>query len=143
MLAPACGKPFTSAGSDQAGEPQTITELPEGAVFYLGDQQESPLVVTDARGDVVRTAVYHPYGSVRKARGSEVDPFAFVGNERDHDVGLGDFQARPYWAEAGIFYRVVGLVGSGWDLQRISGEGPTELRLLNSQMRAHAIIRGD
>jgi len=31
-------------------------------------------------------------------------------------------------------YEAVGFVGSGWDLKRVSGGGPAEIRLLNSQM---------
>ncbi len=38
-------------------------------------------------------------------------------------------------------YKVVGLVGYGWDLQRVSGKGPVELRLLNSRMKEYVKLR--
>lgn len=40
-------------------------------------------------------------------------------------------------------YKVVGLVGYGWDLQRVSGKGPVELRLINSKMKEHVKLRKD
>jgi hypothetical protein len=36
--------------------------------------------------------------------------------------------------EKGARYRAVRLVGAGWDLERVAGEGPHEVRLLNSEM---------
>jgi hypothetical protein len=36
--------------------------------------------------------------------------------------------------EAGARYRVGGLVGWGWDLEKVSGVGPDQLRILNSLM---------
>lgn len=40
-------------------------------------------------------------------------------------------------------YRAVGLVGRGWDLQRVSGNGPMELRLLNSKMKEYVKVADD
>lgn len=40
-------------------------------------------------------------------------------------------------------YRVARLVGFGWDLQRVSGKGPMEVRLLNSQMKEYVKIADD
>ena len=121
LLVPGCGRESSDHGNQAAGEgdesasstqrreggeseePAPITELPEGAVFYLGDQQQSPLVLTNGAGEVVRTLAYHPYGSLRRKRGESPDPFGYVGNERDSAAGLSDFRARPYRPELGIF----------------------------------------
>jgi RHS repeat-associated protein len=106
VLVPACqcSSPSDEDGEvDPSAEPRAITEVPEATVFYLGDHQHSPLVLTNARGEVIRRLAYHPYGSVRSAQGDAADPFAFVGNEHDVGAGLGDFKARPYRPKAGIF----------------------------------------
>ncbi len=34
----------------------------------------------------------------------------------------------------GARYRVTGLVGNGWDLERLSGSGPTTIRVSNADM---------
>jgi hypothetical protein len=34
----------------------------------------------------------------------------------------------------GARYKLVRIVGAGWDLSRVQGNGPEELRLLDSQM---------
>jgi RHS repeat-associated protein len=99
LLAAGChsGEKF----SGQVG-PQAIDEVPEDTVFYLGDHQGSPIVLTNARGEVIRRVEHYPYGSVLAEQGTD-DPYAYVGNERDPGSGLSDFQARPYRPEAGIF----------------------------------------
>ncbi len=35
---------------------------------------------------------------------------------------------------AGARYKLVRIVGAGWDLSRVQGDGPEELRLLDSQI---------
>jgi RHS repeat-associated protein len=80
-----------------------ITELPASAEFYLADWQNSPVVLADAKGQVTSQTAYHPYGSIRNRAGQNPDPWNFVGNERDDGTGLGDFHARPYRAELGMF----------------------------------------
>jgi hypothetical protein len=37
-------------------------------------------------------------------------------------------------------YTVVNLIGSGWDLEKLSGEGSTFLRILNSEMKDYVIL---
>lgn len=37
-------------------------------------------------------------------------------------------------------YKAIRLVGSGWDLERVRGSGPAELRLLNSQMKEYVKV---
>jgi RHS repeat-associated protein len=106
LLVPACQcSPSSEEGDDddRSDEPRVITEVPEGAVFYLGDHQHSPVVLTNARGEVIRAAAYDPYGSVRHENGDRTDPFAYVGNEHDSGAELADFKARPYRPKAGIF----------------------------------------
>lgn len=44
--------------------------------------------------------------------------------------------------EAGAAYEVIGLVGWGWDLRRLSGKGPDELRILNSDMHRYLTVIG-
>ncbi len=99
LLTPGC-----RCGERFKGEigPQAIDEVPADAVFYLGDHQGTPVVLTNARGEVIRRVEHHPYGSVIAERGAD-DPYAYVGNERDHGSGLSDFQARPYRPKLGIF----------------------------------------
>jgi RHS repeat-associated protein len=83
--------------------PRPIREVPAGAIFYLGDHQGSPVVVTNAKGEVIREKAYHPYGSTRHERGDPTDPYAYVGNEQDRGSGLSDFHARPYREQAAVF----------------------------------------
>lgn len=45
----------------------------------------------------------------------------------------------PEAINAGDLYVVVGLVGSGWDLERRSGSGPLKLRILNSEMQKYVV----
>jgi RHS repeat-associated protein len=82
---------------------QEITTLPASAQFYLADWQESPTALVNAAGAVISRTAYHPYGSVRSRTGAAGDPWRFVGNEKDEGAGLGDFHARPYRAELGMF----------------------------------------
>lgn len=44
---------------------------------------------------------------------------------------------------AGSRYKVTRLVGSGWDLELLSGDGPVEVRLLNSQMGEYVKVLSD
>ena len=44
--------------------------------------------------------------------------------------------------EVGATYKVIDLVGEGWDLKRISGKGPDELRILNSEMGKYVTVIG-
>jgi hypothetical protein len=67
----------------------------DGVTGGDGDHHGSPVVVTDARGEVIREKAYHPYGSTRCERADAADPFAYVGNEQDQGSGLSDFSARP------------------------------------------------
>jgi RHS repeat-associated protein len=100
-LAPACQCSGESSGGQSEAGP--IDQLPADAVLYLNNRQGSPLVTTNAAGAVVREVAYHPYGSIRYARGDDAEVWSFVGNEVDRGSGLGDFGARPYRAEAGVF----------------------------------------
>jgi len=99
LLAPGCQHGEQLEG--QAG-PRPIDEVPEGAVFYLGDHQGTPVVLTNARGEVIRRVEHRPYGSILDQQGED-DPYAYVGNDLDRGSGLSDFGARPYRPEAGIF----------------------------------------
>jgi RHS repeat-associated protein len=102
-----CGKDSTPSArqDEESPSPSPISDVPVGTVFYLGDHQHSPLVLTNARGEVIRTIAYQPYGSIRHQSGEGTDPFEFVANESDSGSGLGDFGARPYRHQAGIFLR--------------------------------------
>jgi len=82
--------------------PQPIDEVPDDAIFYLNDHQGTPVVLTNARGEVVRQVEHYPYGSVLDEQGAD-DPYGYLGNERDRGSGLNDFGARPYRPELGIF----------------------------------------
>ncbi len=99
LLAPGC-----QCGSERRAQsgPRAIDEVPDDAVFFLNDHQGTPVVITDARGAVVRRSGHHPYGSVHEERGAS-EPYGYVGNEIDSGAGLSDFGARPYRPEAGIF----------------------------------------
>jgi RHS repeat-associated protein len=92
-----------AASRDPRDGSQEITAVPPRAKFYLADWQNSPVAVTDAKGSITSATSYHPYGSVRNAAGQKADPWSFVGNEKDDGTGLGDFHARPYRAELGMF----------------------------------------
>jgi RHS repeat-associated protein len=98
-LLPACS---CSRGEEPPDPPQRIEEVPEGAVFYLSDHQNTPLVLTNTRGQIIRSVAHHPYGSTRYETGDD-DPHGFVGNERDRGSGLSDFKARCYRTQSGIF----------------------------------------
>lgn len=41
---------------------------------------------------------------------------------------------------AGACYVTTGLVGFGWDLERVSGQGPERLRILNSEMSKYVVV---
>ena len=94
------GKPGIRASSKE------ITDVPISAEFYLGDIQGTPVVVLDAKGQVVSRSAYHPYGHVRYQTSSHRDPFGFVANEEDRGSGLSDFHARAYRPELGAFLSV-------------------------------------
>jgi RHS repeat-associated protein len=100
----ACGGD-ESTKRDPRAHSKEIMELPPDTVFYLGDVQQSPLILTNARGSVIASMAYHPYGSLRYATGDSGEPYGFVGNESDRGSGLSDFRARPYRAELGIFLK--------------------------------------
>jgi len=101
LLVPGCK--CSSDEPEDEHDPTAIRDVPPDAIFYLGDHQGSPLVLTNADGAVVERLAYHPYGTLRHRAGTSVDPFTFVSNEFDTGSGLADFKARPYWAEAGVF----------------------------------------
>ena len=42
--------------------------------------------------------------------------------------------------DAGDRYRAVGLVESGWDLERLSGTGPDYLRIINTEMPKYVTV---
>jgi hypothetical protein len=70
-------------------------------------------------------------------------PFCGIGDVVEFVVSgatnsWGDETAERF--EAGARYRVVGLVGWGWDLERVSGVGPDELRILNSSMPEYVTL---
>ncbi len=46
----------------------------------------------------------------------------------------------PISVSIGATYKVINLAGEGWDLKRISGKGPKELRILNSDMGKYVIV---
>lgn len=65
------------------------------------------------------------------------------------EVGdLVEFFADVHWnsspgngdVKAGNRYEVIDLIGAGWDLRRISGNGPEYLRIMNSKMREYVIV---
>ena len=80
---------------------QPIEAWPADAVQYLHDPVGTVTVSVDARGEVASRASRVPYGASR-AREGHPEPWGFGGNEED-DVGLGDFDARPYSPELGRF----------------------------------------
>jgi RHS repeat-associated protein len=82
-----------------------IDDFPPSAELYLHDVQGTPVARVDALGSVVAEAATHPYGAVRYESGS-VEPYGFVGNERDFGAGVSDFQARPYRPELSRFLAV-------------------------------------
>lgn len=46
----------------------------------------------------------------------------------------------PANIHAGDLYVVTSLVGSGWDLERKTGNGPQNLRILNSELPDYATV---
>jgi RHS repeat-associated protein len=98
-------KPMT-IGQRARANSREITQIPEGAEFYLTDHQHSPHAVTTAYGAVQSRSLYHAYGQVRHQSGAHRDPFGYVGNEEDRGSGLSDFNARPYRPELGTFMAV-------------------------------------
>ena len=99
---------LASCGKDEA-MPRDISmpidDFPPSAELYLHDVQGTPVARVDALGRVVAEAATHPYGAVRYESGS-VEPYGFVGNERDFGAGVSDFQARPYRPELSRFLAV-------------------------------------
>jgi RHS repeat-associated protein len=100
-----CGDDDAPAQSkDPRAGARRIDTLPAGTVFYSADHHETPLALTNAKGEVVAERRTFPYGSVRAAQGEPGEPYGFVGNELDApELGLSDFHARPYDARLGIF----------------------------------------
>jgi len=82
-----------------------IDDFPASAELYLNDLQGTAVARVDAAGSVVADAATHAYGAVRYESGG-VDPYGFVGNERDFGAGISDFQARPYRPELSRFLGV-------------------------------------
>lgn len=50
------------------------------------------------------------------------------------DIDAANFDGREGSVSRGDIYEAACLVGSGWDLKKLSGSGPEWLRLLNSEM---------
>ncbi|MFO0696863.1 MAG: toxin TcdB middle/N-terminal domain-containing protein [Polyangiales bacterium] len=95
----ACG---SDPPPDLRDHARPIEVLPDTAVLSLDDLQETPLVHTDVAGVVVSESDVHPYGAERFRTGAG-QVYGFVGNETDVGTGLGDFHARPYRADLGVF----------------------------------------
>src|SRR5262245_6670987 len=93
-----------SASSDPRANAKEITELSEGTVFYLNDEQGTPVAVADARGAVLEERAHHAYGA-ELVPVSGATPWSYVGNELDA-TELGNFHARPYDARLGRFLAV-------------------------------------
>jgi RHS repeat-associated protein len=89
--------------AESSGESKEIREVPKDAVFYLADAQRSPMALVDRDAAVVSAFTYHPYGLVKHEQDGGADPHRYVGNEHDTGADLGDFEARPYRADAAIF----------------------------------------
>jgi RHS repeat-associated protein len=85
----------------ESGAP--IREAPASTVYFLNDRQGSPTVTLAADGTVLSSASYLPYGADKQLDGARADSRRFLGNEHDEGADLGDFQARPYRPDAGIF----------------------------------------
>jgi RHS repeat-associated protein len=79
-----------------------ITEWPSDAIAYLTDHLNSPVALIDAAGEVTQEVTYNAYGTTRAKRGVDENPFLYASLEMD-PTGLGDFGARPYRHDAGIF----------------------------------------
>lgn len=105
LSVPACGgtRPRPLSFREQSVE---ITSVPQDAVFYLNDVQDTPLANTGSVGQVLSAVARHPYGEVRYQTGRQGDPWGFVGNEEDRGSALSDFHARPYRPELGTFMAV-------------------------------------
>lgn len=54
-------------------------------------------------------------------------------------INCGSFDDCTESIAKGDRYKAVDLVGSGWDLERESGNGPKHLRILNSQMEDYVL----
>jgi RHS repeat-associated protein len=100
LLSATCG-----GASGAAQEGTAIDAWPEAATLELADHQASVVASVDAAGQVIAERAYHPYGLVRAARGAAA-PHLYVGNERDHAVGLDDFRARGYHSAVARFLSV-------------------------------------
>lgn len=68
----------------------------------------------------------------------EADLFCRVGDvveiTRRVEVYVNEEETITRFAELGAIYKVAGLVEWGWDLVHESGDGPTHIRIINSQM---------
>lgn len=96
----------TCGGTSRAAQDGTaIDTWPETATLELTDHQASVVASVDAAGQVIVERAYHPYGMVRAARGT-ASPHLYVGNERDHAVGLDDFRARGYQSAVARFLSI-------------------------------------
>jgi hypothetical protein len=54
--------------------------------------------------------------------------------EFTRDVSIDSREGDTSFVEKGARYRVENLVGFGWDLEFVSGHGPTWVRILNSDV---------
>lgn len=72
----------------------------------------------------------------------EIDLFCEIGDSVAfiEDIEQSQFDDGSAIAKKGDCYKVVDLVGSGWDLERISGDGPQYLRIINSDMKKYVRI---
>ena len=83
-----------------------ITNVPDGAEFYLADGQQSTLAIANTTASIISRTALHPFGHVRFQTGKPGDPWGFVGNEEDRGSGISEFHAKPYRPELGAFLAV-------------------------------------
>ncbi|WP_250628643.1 RHS repeat domain-containing protein [Pinirhizobacter soli] len=76
----------------------------EKVTYYYTDQQQTPLAMADASGQVLALFDYSPYG--RAALGGASDGIGYDGHVADTDQGLDYMQARYYDPQAGQFLSV-------------------------------------
>ncbi len=86
-----------SAMSAHAGANKTVT-------YYYTDPQGTPLVATDAAGNVTQQSDYSPYG--RQVMGTPASGPAFTGHANDPETGFVYMQARYYDPDIGRFLSV-------------------------------------
>lgn len=85
------------AVSAYAGANKTVT-------YYYTDPQGTPLVATDAAGNVTQQSDYSPYG--RQVMGAPASGPAFTGHANDPETGFVYMQARYYDPDIGRFLSV-------------------------------------